>query len=142
MCTGYIIKMAGTALTGFFFILFGFSKLYFAKASYDQIIFSYILGSFLAVGLHFCLKIHFVKLSVYLKSEIHNSYDVKLYHLLVLTLITCVLPLLLDTLLLYFSKSERTYHITHIFAGAFGSLLGHLVEMKYMYSNVRNSDWN
>ena len=69
--------MAGTALTGFFFILFGFSKLYFGKASYDQVILSYILGCVLAVGLHFCFKIHFVKLSEFFKSEIDNSYDVK-----------------------------------------------------------------
>ena len=137
MCTGYIVKMAGTALTGFFFILFGFSKLYYAKASYDQVLFTYMLGLIFALGFHFCLKIHFIKLPEYLKTE-NDRYDVTPYHLFIVVLNTFVSPFLLALVLFQFSKSNQSYVHTHQFMAVFGCILGNLTEMKFQYTNVRN----
>jgi hypothetical protein len=92
MCTGYIIKMAVTALSGFYFILLGFAQLYLGEMGYDQVILSYIVGAASGFIGHFALKLHFIRLNKYLNDG--GQYSISALQLLGLTLGAFGVPML------------------------------------------------
>ena len=59
MCTGYILKMAGTCILCLYNILMCFAQVYNGMNTYDQVILGFVIGAYLALFFHFRIKIHF-----------------------------------------------------------------------------------
>lgn len=73
MCTGYIVKMVATSAIIFYLIMLSFSQLAIGIASYDQVLLGLILGVYMALVLHFKVKIVFKYLQVIFASKSEHS---------------------------------------------------------------------
>jgi len=69
MCTGYLIKMVVQCAMLIYLLTLGFAQIYNGQNSYDQVLMGLVIGMYVAMVLHFYLKIHFKYLQVYLATN-------------------------------------------------------------------------
>lgn len=55
-CTAYIVKMALTAVLFIYLIFLGLSRVFLGEHSYNQVVHGTLIGSYLAVVLHYFVK--------------------------------------------------------------------------------------